>query len=55
MTAKNFLNLSITISLGISRTAFSQHKLKIVTEYLSPFQIKRPDGSLGGYSTEVIE
>jgi len=28
--------------------------VKVVTEYLSPYQIKMEDGSLGGYSTEVI-
>ncbi|MCJ8321436.1 MAG: ABC transporter substrate-binding protein [Colwellia sp.] len=28
--------------------------VKVVTEYLPPFQIKMIDGSLGGYGTEVI-
>jgi polar amino acid transport system substrate-binding protein len=30
-------------------------ELKVVTEYLEPYQIKNLDGSLGGYSTEVVE
>lgn len=29
-------------------------QIKVVTEYLPPFQVKNPDGSLGGYATEVI-
>jgi len=29
-------------------------EIKVVTEYLSPFQIKKVDGSLGGFSTEII-
>ncbi len=28
--------------------------IKVVTEYLEPYQVKNSDGSLGGYSTEVI-
>ncbi len=28
--------------------------IDVVTEYLPPFQIKMPDGTLGGYATEVI-
>lgn len=26
----------------------------VVTEYLAPFQVKKEDGTLGGYSTEVV-
>jgi polar amino acid transport system substrate-binding protein len=29
-------------------------EIKVVTEYLTPYQVKNADGSLGGYSTEVI-
>ncbi|PKG84210.1 hypothetical protein CXF85_08890 [Colwellia sp. 75C3] len=29
-------------------------EIKVVTEYLPPYQIKLEDGSLGGYATEVI-
>jgi polar amino acid transport system substrate-binding protein len=29
-------------------------KVKVVTEYLPPYQVKMADGSLGGYATEVI-
>jgi len=29
-------------------------RIKVVTEYLPPFQVKMDDGSLGGYATEVI-
>ncbi|AWL12727.1 hypothetical protein HMF8227_02274 [Saliniradius amylolyticus] len=28
--------------------------INVVTEYLNHYQMKRPDGSLGGYSTEVV-
>jgi len=28
--------------------------VKVVTEYLPPFQIQKVDGSLGGYATEVV-
>lgn len=31
----------------------SEH-IKVVTEYLEPYQIKNADGSLGGYMTEVV-
>ncbi len=30
-------------------------RISVVTEYLPPFQIKKSDGSLGGYATEVIK
>ncbi|MDG1750376.1 MAG: transporter substrate-binding domain-containing protein [Thalassotalea sp.] len=30
-------------------------EIKVVTEYLSPYQTKNPDGSLGGFSTEVVQ
>ncbi|MCJ8318054.1 MAG: transporter substrate-binding domain-containing protein [Colwellia sp.] len=30
------------------------NEINVVTEYLSPYQIKNNDGSLGGFSTEVI-
>jgi len=30
-------------------------EIKVVTEYLEPYQIKKADGSLGGFSTEVVE
>ena len=29
--------------------------IRVVTEYLDPYQIKNADGSLGGYMTEVVE
>lgn len=29
-------------------------EIKVVTEYLSPYQIKNKDGSLGGFSTDVV-
>jgi polar amino acid transport system substrate-binding protein len=28
--------------------------IKVVTEYLAPYQVKNKDGSLGGYGTEVV-
>ncbi len=29
-------------------------KINVVTEYLEPYQIKNQDGSLGGYSTDIV-
>ncbi|MBA6348523.1 MULTISPECIES: ABC transporter substrate-binding protein [unclassified Colwellia] len=29
--------------------------IEVVTELLEPYQIKNPDGSLGGFSTDVVE
>lgn len=30
-------------------------KISVVTEYLPPYQLQKSDGSLGGFSTQVIE
>lgn len=30
-------------------------EVKVVTEYLTPYQVKNADGSLGGFSTEVVK
>lgn len=30
-------------------------EIKVVTEYLTPYQIKNPDNSLGGFSTDIIQ
>jgi len=30
-------------------------EIKVVTEYLEPYQIQNPDGSLSGFSTDVVE
>lgn len=29
--------------------------IKVVTEYLEPYQIQKDDGSIGGFSTEVVQ
>lgn len=42
------------LSSGQMFSAAQAAKIKVVTEYLSPFQIKNPDDSLGGYATEVV-
>ncbi len=36
---------------------FSLHaeKISVVTEYLPPYQLKNDDGSLGGFSTDIIK
>lgn len=39
--------------LLISMTVHSE-EVKVVTEYLTPYQIKNPDGSLGRFSTEIV-
>lgn len=33
----------------------NEKPLKIVTEYLKPYQIKNEDGSLGGYGTDIVQ
>jgi polar amino acid transport system substrate-binding protein len=30
-------------------------EIKVVTELLEPYQIKKPDGTLGGFSTDVVK
>jgi polar amino acid transport system substrate-binding protein len=30
-------------------------EIKVVTEFLEPYQIKNPDGTLGGFSTDVVK
>lgn len=37
-----------------NNTASKAPAIRVVTEYLAPYQIKKPDGSLGGMSTEII-
>lgn len=34
--------------------ALNAKPLRVVTEYLAPYQIKQEDGTLGGYMTEVV-
>lgn len=41
--------------LGLSSFASDEKKIEVVTEYLEPYQFKKPDGSLSGFMTEVVE
>jgi polar amino acid transport system substrate-binding protein len=40
---------------GFISWAVGASQIKVVTEYLPPFQVKNNDGSLGGYATEVVD
>jgi len=46
-------NLILLLTVVISLKAYTQN-IRVVTEYLSPYQIKNQDGTLGGFSTDVI-
>lgn len=41
------------LSLFYCSVTYSE-QLSVVTEYIPPYQVKNPDGSLGGFSTEVL-
>lgn len=41
------------ICLFLSAPASGEH-IRVVTEYLKPYQIKQTDGELGGYMTEIV-
>lgn len=47
------LHLVLAIWLTIPNS-LSAEEINVVTEYLEPYQTQNPDGSLGGFSTEVI-
>ncbi len=47
------LTVVLTVVLTAGSTAHAI-PIKVVTEYLPPFQSKNNDGTLGGYSTEVV-
>lgn len=47
--------LKLTASIIMSASFFVQtQEINVVTEYLEPYQIINNDGSLGGFSTEVV-
>ncbi|MFT5163966.1 MAG: polar amino acid transport system substrate-binding protein [Alteromonadaceae bacterium] len=47
---------SLTLLMILSLTTISSYgaQIKVVTEYFPPYQILNSDGSLGGFSTEVV-
>ena len=45
--------LLLIFSLFSSHVSYGE-QIKVVTEYLEPYQIRNADGSLGGYMTEII-
>ncbi len=53
-----FHYLLFSTALAIVAASFSASStakdIKVVTEYLAPFQIKNHDGSLGGFATEIV-
>lgn len=53
---KNYLAMLLLSTLLVLVSFAGQtQEIKVVTEYLEPYQIKKPDGGLGGFSTEVVE
>jgi polar amino acid transport system substrate-binding protein len=48
---------TITVSTLFCFTSFfgQTEEIQVVTELLEPYQILNPDGSLGGFSTDVVE
>ena len=47
-------SLSALLMITFSATLHAE-AIKVVTEYLEPYQIQKDDGSLGGFSTEVVQ
>jgi polar amino acid transport system substrate-binding protein len=47
---------TFTLSIFLLLISFNvqSKEIKVVTEFLEPYQIKNPDGSLGGFSTDVV-
>jgi len=52
---KSYLATS-TVSIFLLLISFyaQSKEIKVVTELLEPYQIENPDGSLGGFSTDVV-
>ncbi|AOW77443.1 hypothetical protein A3Q34_11575 [Colwellia sp. PAMC 20917] len=54
--SNNYLTiLTITFFLLLLPFNGKTEVIEVVTELLEPYQIKNPDSSLGGFSTEVVE
>lgn len=53
---RNYLAI-LTANIFILFVSFSgrTEEIEVVTEFLEPYQIQNPDGSLSGFSTEVVE
>ena len=45
----------LLVALVCAFSCMSSERVRVVTEYLEPYQIKLADGSLGGYMTEVVK
>jgi polar amino acid transport system substrate-binding protein len=53
---KDFLaTLTVSVFLLLVPLYGQSKEIKVVTEFLEPYQIKNPDGSLGGFSTDVVQ
>ncbi len=46
--------LSLLLALICISQVFAANKIEVVTEYLSPFQVRNHDGTLGGFSTAIV-
>jgi len=45
--------VALIFSLGVVSLSHAK-EVEVVTEYLPPFQIKNADGTLGGFSTDIV-
>ena len=53
---KSYITTLTAITFLLLASFCAQSKeIKVVTELLEPYQIKKPDGSLGGFSTDVVD
>lgn len=48
------LILALLLSTKSFGATLPENNIKVVTEYLEPYQIQNPDGTIGGFSTEVV-
>ena len=51
----NLLTLIASTFLLLTSFGGQSKEINVVTEFLEPYQIKNPDGTLGGFSTDVVK
>jgi polar amino acid transport system substrate-binding protein len=55
MNKSYIITLTISTFLLLASFCGQSTEIKVVTEFLEPYQIKKPDGTLGGFSTDVVK
>lgn len=48
------LILAYVFSANVLAVDSVPNKIDVVTEFLEPYQVQNPDGSVGGYSTDIV-